>query len=156
MTAAIQPLDGPSVNARLKQLNKDISVFIDNASEAQQRMLLNLLDDRRLSDLLQHPPQTERRKHPRKACCIAVDCSAWGDAFKGLVKDISLGGMFILCIETDKVLSSGQQILVNFPTLHNRKELIQLPAEVVWTAPEGIGVKFTPTGSDLEEILASL
>ena len=105
----------------IKELMKDIAIFIDNASEEQQRVLLSLLENRRLLGLLQSLPQKDRRKDPRKSCCIAVDCSAWGDAFKVFVKDISLGGMFILCIETDKVLSVGQQITVNFPTLANKR-----------------------------------
>ena len=155
MVDSAQRSGNSSVKARLKQLNTDISTFIDSASEGQQRILLSLLDDRRLLDLLQDPPQANRRNHPRRRCSIAVDCSSWRDAFKGLVQDISLGGMFILCIETDKVLSVGEQITVNFPTLPNKQEPIEVPAEVVWTAPEGIGVKFTTTSSGLEEILAS-
>jgi len=99
----------------------------------------------------------DRRKHPRKPCSIAVDCSTWGDhALKGLVKDISLGGAFILSIETDRVLAVGQQITVNFATLPNEQEPIELPAEVVWAVSEGIGVKFTTSDSDLEEIIESL
>ena len=99
----------------------------------------------------------ERRKHPRKLCSIAVDCSTWGDhALKGLVKDISLGGAFILSIETDRVLAVGQEITVHFATLPKKREPIELPAEVVWAVPEGIGVKFTTPESNLEEIIESL
>ena len=98
----------------------------------------------------------DQRKHPRKPCFIAVDCSTWGDSLKGFVKDISLGGAFIMSIETDRVLSVGQLITVNFAALPDRQEPIELPAEVVWTVPDGIGVKFTAPDKDLETIMESL
>lgn len=99
----------------------------------------------------------DRRKHPRKPCSIAVDCSTWADySLKGFVKDISLGGAFILSIETDRVLAVGQEITVHFATLPNKQEPVALPAEVVWVLPEGIGVKFTTPDSHLEEIIESL
>jgi len=146
------------VQARLKELVADISTFVDKASEGQQRILLDFLDDRRLLDLLESLPYADRRKHPRKSCSIVAGCSTTGRAFKGLVKNISLGGMFILCIETDKAFSAGEKITVSLPSLYKKEEFIELHGEIVWTVPDGIGVgvKITTGAEDLEEILSCL
>ncbi len=146
------------VKVRLQALLKDICAFVDKASDEQRRMLLNLLEDRRFADLLHIARHAERREHPRKACAIAVDCATEGRAFKGLVKNISLGGMFIACIKTDRMLSVGQRITIGLPGLSNRQGPLELQGEVVWATPDGVGVgvKFTTAFSDLEPILASL
>ena len=147
-----------SVKAQLRALLEDISSFVDKASEGQQRMLLDLLNGRQLSELLQNPPYADRRKHPRKACSIVAGCSAKGRAFKGLIKNISLGGMFILCIETERGFSAGDKITVTLPSLSDTESTIELHGEIVWTVPDGIGVgvKITAGAHDLEAILSFL
>ena len=122
MTDYIQESKKNSLTGRLKELLTDISPFIDNASKDQKQKLLGVLDDLR---------KTNRRKHYRKPCSITVNYSIWGDAFNGLVKDISSGGMFILSIETDMEFSVGQEITVNFPTHTKEQELIKLPESVL-------------------------
>jgi hypothetical protein len=148
--------DQPGSTARLRELMKDISTFVDNASEEQKEIFCRLLEDRRILGFLENWRRRERRKHPRRLCSIAVDCPAWGGAFKGLVQDISAGGVFVLSIETDREFSVGQKITVNFPPPPNRQQPVELPGEVVWSGPEGIGVRFTSAGNDLEEMLATL
>ena len=148
MTDSIQQSEkASSLTGRLKELLTDISPFIDNASEDQKQKLLSVLDDLRKSD---------RRKHSRRPCSITVNYSTWGDSFKGLVKDINAGGMFILSIETDMVFSAGQEITVNFPTLPDKHEPIELYGKVAWTMPEGIGVKFKAEDQNLEAMIESL
>jgi hypothetical protein len=117
MTDSIPQSEKASLTGRLKELLTEVSSFIDNASEDQKQKLLSVLEDLRKSD---------RRKHSRKPCSITVNYSTSGDGFKGLVKDMSAGGMFILSIETDMVFSEGQEIVVNFPTLPNKHEPIEL------------------------------
>lgn len=131
---------------------------MESASDEQQEMLLTLLDDRLLSGLLQNPPQANRRHFPRKACSIAVDCDTGGKAFKGLAKNISLGGVYMVRIETERWLSAGQEITVRFPTLSTKQGPVEFSAEVVWIVPEGVGVglRFKAKSTDLEDILASL
>jgi hypothetical protein len=150
--------EGGRASVRLRALIKEISSFAENASEGQQRILLDFLDDRRLQELLQSAPYADRRKHPRKACSIVAGCSAEGRAFKGLVKNISMGGMFILCIETHRTFSAGERITVALPSPSEDKENIELQGEIVWTVPDGIGVgvKITTGAHDLEDILACL
>ncbi len=147
MTDYIQESEKNSLTGRLKELLTDISPFIDNASKDQKQKLLIVLDDLR---------KTNRRKHYRKPCSITVNYSIWGDAFKGLVKDISTSGMFILSIETDMVFSVGQEITVNFPSPTKKQELIKLPGKVVWIVPKGIGVKLEAEDQNLESIIESL
>ena len=147
MTNSIQQSEKDSLTGRLKELLTDISPFIDNASEDQKQKLLSVLYDLR---------KTNRRKHYRKSCSITVNYSTSGDAFKGLVKDISSGGMFILSIETDMVFSVGQEITVNFPSHAKKQEPIEFPGKVVWTVPRGIGVKFKAKDQNLEAIIESL
>ncbi|MDY6953244.1 MAG: PilZ domain-containing protein [Thermodesulfobacteriota bacterium] len=145
-----------SLKTRLKALVKEISQFTDTASEEQKQAFWALLEDRRIVGFLENWRQGERREHPRKLCSIAVDCPTWGGAFKGLVQDISAGGVFVLSIETDREFSVGQQITVNFPAPSNRPKPVALPGEVVWSGAEGIGVRFTAERQDLQELLASL
>ncbi len=147
MTDFIQQSEKNSSTSRLKELLTNIAPFINNASEDQKQKLLSMLDDLR---------KTNRRKHDRKPCSITVNYSAWGDAFKGLVKDISAGRMFILSIETDMAFSVGQEITVNFPNHTKKQEPIELPGKVVWTVPKGIGVKFKAEDQNLKAITESI
>ncbi len=147
MTNSIQQSEKNSLTGRLKELLTDISPFIDNASEDQKQKLLSVLDDLR---------KNNRRNHDRKPCSITVNYSTGGDAFKGMVKDISAGGIFILSIETAKVFSVGQELIVNFPTPTKKQKQIEFPGKVVWTVPKGIGVKFKAKDQNLEAIIESL
>jgi len=147
MTDYIQESEKNSLTGRLKKLLRDISPFIDNASKDQKLKLLSVLDDLR---------KTNRRKHNRKPCSITLNYSIGGDAFNGLVKDISAGGMFILSIETDLAFSAGQEITVNFPAHTKNQEPIKLPGKVIWIVPKGIGVKFKAEDQNLKAIIESL
>jgi len=158
MTDVDQDSEVPSAKAQLKALVRDISEYIENASEEQQRSLLGVLGDARLLHFLENPKSVNRRKYRRKTCSIVAGCSTQGRAFKGMVKNISLGGMFIICIQTEKAFSVGQQITVNLPSLSKDQESIELQGEVVWTVPDGIGVgvKITTGARDLEAIMRHL
>ena len=156
MEYSVQPSDKAGLKGRFKGLVREVSIFMDTASEEQKQAFWGLLQDRGILGFLENWRRGERREHPRRSCSIAVDCPTWGGAFKGLVRDISDGGVFVLSIETDRAFSVGQQITVNFPAPPNRPEPVELPGEVVWSGPEGIGVRFTSEGKDLEEVLASL
>ena len=142
MTDSTQQYDEPSVKARLKELLDEIAFYIDYATEQDQRRLLSSLEEFARSD---------RRRHPRKPCSIEVTLATWR-VFKEFVRNISAGGMFI---QTSEAFSVGQHIKLMFSS-PVRGEPIELNGQVVWIAPEGIGVKFTTPSKDLEEIVASL
>ncbi|MDY6988276.1 MAG: PilZ domain-containing protein [Thermodesulfobacteriota bacterium] len=158
MTDVDQDSEAPSPKAQLKALVREISDYIENASEEQQQSLLGVLGDERLLHFLESPQSVNRRKYPRKICSIVAGCSTQGRAFKGMVKNISLGGMFIICIETEKAFSVGQQITVSLPSLSKGQETMELQGEIVWTVPDGIGVgvKITTGAKDLAAIMRHL
>lgn len=146
--------DETRVEDRFKELLKDISAFIDKASAEQKQRLLTLFEEImplyvRLLEDLRHQ---DRRKHSRKACSLAAYFATWEGSFQSFVRNISHGGMFI---QTRRVLPAGQQITVSLPPPANRKEMIEVTGEIVWSVPEGLGIKFTSVSKDLQEIIES-
>lgn len=85
------------------------------------------------------PPKKEResRKHPRKPFVKSVYFGTQNDYFKGLIKNISRGGVFI---ETSDNFSVGQAIKIVIPG-NDLEKFIAIKAEIVRLASEGIGVK---------------
>ena len=142
-----------AVIARFKQLLKDIATFIDNASEEQKQTLLGLLRDSRPLELLKDLEYLERRQHSRKTCSLDIDCATWKGLFDGTVKNISLGGMFV---ETDTVLSPGQEITANL-SVPNHSKPIRITGKTMWNPRRGVGVQFTSQLSkELKKIIESL
>jgi Tfp pilus assembly protein PilZ len=143
MTRSAEQTDKPSVKARLKELLDDISTSIDHASEEEQRRLLSSLEE------LQ---QDDRRRDPRKGCSIAVTYATWR-IFTDFIKNISAGGVFI---ETSVPFARGENLTLMFSP-PNQQEAVKITGQVVWSDPNGVGVKFTsPPSKELEEILESL
>ncbi|MCK4729173.1 MAG: hypothetical protein KAT27_09635, partial [Desulfobacterales bacterium] len=89
MTDSEQQSKESSTTARLIEL-------FNNLSESQQKEVLSMLEDWQ---------STERRKHPRKGCFMAVDYADRDRAFKNFIKNISAGGVFI---QTHMPFSVGQ------------------------------------------------
>lgn len=144
MTDSTQQSDAASVKARLKDLLKDIAVFIEDATEEQQQRLLSSLEAWRAS---------ERREHPRKACSMRVTFATQDLLLRDTVRNISPGGVFI---ETSAPLSVGQNITLWFSPPH-RQDLIKIRGEIVWTPQKGIGVRFiSPPSHELERIIEEL
>jgi Tfp pilus assembly protein PilZ len=82
---------------------------------------------------------SELRKHPRKKYYKWVFFVSEGKHCKGLMHNISRGGLFI---RTRENLSKRQQIRLVIPgTLIDQGTMLR--GEVVHTNPEGVGVKFT-------------
>jgi hypothetical protein len=121
--------------------SKDISKYIDEASEPQREQLSKLLEGLRGS---------ERRRHPRKSSFIPV---AVNDGHAGIVKNISVTGAFIRVFLP---LSVGQQITLNFPGRTKQEDAIKMTGEVMWTSAEGVGVQFASSDKDLEEVIKAL
>ena len=135
--------DKGSVTGWLKDLLKDISPFIDNASEEQKQRLLSVLEDLR---------KTDRRKHPRKPCSISITCTVQDRDFTDIVTNISPGGVFI---QTSEALSVGQQVTLAFSS-PDQEEPINATGKIVWDSPNGIGVKFTSASNNLKEVIKGL
>jgi uncharacterized protein (TIGR02266 family) len=152
MTDFPHQTDDPRVKAQLQRIVRDIGLFVDRASAEEQQTLLGLLGHGDLLELLQTRSGPDRRRSPRKACSLAVNYTSWEGAFKGLMRNISAGGMFI---QTDKPLAVGQEITTTLSVSNNR-EPIKITGQIVWRVPDGIGVKFTATDKDLEEMIDNL
>jgi hypothetical protein len=85
------------------------------------------------------PPKKDRdaRKHPRKPFVKSIYFGTQNDYFKGLIKNISRGGVFI---ETSDSFSVGQVIKIVIPG-NDLDKFIAIKAEIVRLAADGIGVK---------------
>lgn len=144
MTDPGQQSDESSITVEVKKLLKDISMYIDDASEQQKRRVLAALQDLR---------EAERREHPRKPCSLPVTYTTQDMLSSDTIRDISSGGAFI---ETSEPLSVGHQITLWF-SLPDREEPVLITGEVVWTPRKGIGVKFTsPLTEDLKEMIEGI
>jgi len=134
MTDFVHQADESSVTARLKELLRDISPFIDNASEDQKQRLLSVLEESLPID---------RRRDTRKPCSIAVTCATYR-VFTDFIKNISPGGAFI---ETSAPCLPGEHLTMMF-SLPDQEEPVKITGKIVWRAPEGVGVKFTTASKD--------
>ena len=144
MKNSTQQPDDSSVNTQLKDLLRNVSTYIDIASEEEKREFMTALENLW---------QDHRRNHPRKACSMRVTyfTKDWG--FIDSIANISTGGVFI---ETNETFAVGEQMkLVFWPP--NRKEPIKAEGQVAWSPPKGIGVKFpTLPSKDLDKMIEAL
>jgi Tfp pilus assembly protein PilZ len=144
MTDSSQLSNKAGLTGHLKELLKDISPFIDHASEDQKRRLLSLLEDLRRND---------RRKYPRKPHSSAVTYATLDRVFKSFVQNIGTGGVFI---ETSEPLFPEEAITLTF-SFPNQQQPVTLTVKIVWTVEDrGVGVKFTTANHNLEAIIESL
>jgi Tfp pilus assembly protein PilZ len=132
-----------SVKARLKELLKEISDYVDNTSEEHQQRILIALEELW---------ERDRRQHPRKPCSIPVTCSTADRVMKNFIKNISAGGAFI---ETSVPFSPGEHITLMLSATE-QEEPIKITGRIVWRVPEGIGVKFSTASKELEAVILSL
>ena len=77
------------------------------------------------------------RKHQRKSYSKAIRFAAKDRVFEGFLKNISSAGVFI---EAGENLAAGQILTFEIPLKRNQKAHVR--GEVVWSSPDGFGVKF--------------
>jgi uncharacterized protein (TIGR02266 family) len=92
------------------------------------------------------------RKDLRINCLISVDYSDSDRFFKDYIHDISSGGVFI---KTREAFSIGEEIVLSL-SLSDDENAFRVPAEVVRTSEEGIGVRFKIQSQVQEDIIATL
>jgi Tfp pilus assembly protein PilZ len=83
---------------------------------------------------------------------MSVDYADSERAFRDYIYDISTGGVFI---KTRESFSLGEEIVLSM-TFTAEGKAFKIPAEVVRTAPDGIGVKFKITSQVQQAIIESL
>jgi Tfp pilus assembly protein PilZ len=91
-------------------------------------------------------PYTERRRHPRKPCFIAVDFTIKDRAFRDFIRNISAAGVFI---EVMTPLLNEAETTVVF-SLPNHAEPFKVAGHIAWTSLRGLGVQFDTTSAYLE------
>jgi Tfp pilus assembly protein PilZ len=77
------------------------------------------------------------RRHQRKSYAKSIRFAAKDRIFKGFLKNISSAGVFIEALEN---FSAGQILTFEIPLKKNQKAKVK--GEVVWSSPDGFGVKF--------------
>ena len=92
------------------------------------------------------------RKDLRINCLISVDYSDSNRFFKDYIQDISSSGVFI---KTREPFSIGEEIVLSL-SISEDDSAFRIPAEVVRTSPDGIGVRFKVESQVQEDIIASL
>jgi Tfp pilus assembly protein PilZ len=118
------PLQDPTITHQLFQL-------ISEMSEDEKRILLKLLKRGVLKGKC-------RRQHFRKPVYMPVRYTNKDGLSSGLIRDISLGGVFIL---SRRAFSLGQSLSVSFsPT--DFEKTVWITGDVMRVTPEGIGVRF--------------
>jgi len=82
----------------------------------------------------------ESRKHPRKLCSLDVKYAVQNQIFPGIIKNISLGGVFLASNQNDS-LEVGQRFKL---AILNRKrgKVIKRDGKVIWSNRSGYGGKF--------------
>ncbi len=131
-----QFLNGSTANFLLK-------MAIDMSNE--QRFIFM----KHLEEMQPKADQTDRRVHTRKDCLINVNFKIRGQRFSSYILDISRSGAFI---ETTESFTSGLKMLLRFSSPEDRKPL-NLIAEIVWSDPRGVGVKFHHLTKDQGRLL---
>jgi Tfp pilus assembly protein PilZ len=124
MDSSEMRLQDPTITHQLFQL-------ITEMSEDEKRTLLRLLKGGGLKSRC-------RRQHFRKPLHVPVRYTNKAGLSSGVIRDISLGGVFILSGGT---FSLGQSLSLAF-SLANYKKTVWIAGVVMRVTPEGFGVKF--------------
>ena len=115
--------------------------------------LVELINDmpeaqcRKLFEKLQVWTQKNRRKHPRQPCSIPVDYATKVQGFKGFIRDLSCGGVFI---QTRGSLEVGHEITMTFSTC-NDQDPLKIDGQIVRKNMLGVGVQFKEAVQDLDD-----
>ena len=80
----------------------------------------------------------ERRRHSRAQVNLPVTVQSSEETTTGEMKNLSFGGAFIDC---EKPLAPGETFDMSIH-IQDRVESLMDKAQVVWSSPRGIGVRF--------------
>ncbi|MCB2148903.1 MAG: PilZ domain-containing protein [Deltaproteobacteria bacterium] len=81
-----------------------------------------------------------RRRYERKNYNSDVVFSLKGKAYAGTLKDISMGGAFVMALSVNQVYQ-GDVVTISIPFTSGKKS-IKRRARVLWTSGEGFAVEF--------------
>ncbi len=138
MDSEKKSLQDPTVTHRLFQL-------ITTMSDDERRTLLRLLEKGLLKGRC-------RRKHFRKPLRLPIAYANERHSYRSFIKDISLGGVFIL---TSVPIKVGEEIRIVFNS-GSRESPVRILGRVARITPEGIGVNFISLNDDNKTAIFSL
>ncbi len=125
-----------------------LTSLIHQMTPEERLTLLHQLEERLLS------PESclEERVFERRTCTLAVDYTDIERAYTDYIRDISSSGVFML---STRSFQMGEEVFlrINFPEESNP---FKIPAEVVRTTAEGVGLKFKFKSQVQKAIIASL
>lgn len=141
----------------------DLQMHSDNQGVRRQMIIARLfiliqqLDKDGLLEalrLINHPELRWVREYPRLDCYLLVDFAAEGRAYRGIIRDISAGGVFI---ETTESIKEGQNIALCY-TLSKSDSVLpfKIKGRVTRVFPNGIGVQYENITHYQQEIINSL
>ena len=117
----------------MKSSNKDrLLEIINGMTDEEQQDLIKELEDRQSRDM---------RRYERKSHSMPVEYVAQDHSNKGVIKDISMGGVLLETSEIWGSFSIGEDIVLNIQ-YPNQEKYIKIRGEVVRIEPQRIGVKF--------------
>ena len=90
----------------------------------------------------------KRRRSGRKPCEIGINYATREHTLEDVIKNISLGGIFI---ETRRPPAAGQSISMKF-RLPESGKLMHASGEIVWAGLQGIGVKFSSAAATADAL----
>ena len=91
-----------------------------------------------MSDNSEKTVYKNRRQHPRHQCSLKVGYATMDLSYIDFITDINCWGVFI---QSDKNVPVGEAILLTIP-LHGDEQSIKVLGEVMWSSPQGMGIKF--------------
>lgn len=86
------------------------------------------------------PQYDFKRHHERKKYGVDIIFAHKGKAYRGIVKNLSLGGAFIVTTSVN-LFSRGDLITINIPFTTGKKS-IKRKASVKWLNNEGFAIEF--------------
>jgi Tfp pilus assembly protein PilZ len=84
-------------------------------------------------------PESPRR-HARASCDIPALLQTETGKTRGVIHNVSHGGVFVRC---DGSFAAGQRLQLTIP-LRKRQKIVTRFGEVVWSDPDGLGIRFDP------------
>ncbi len=124
---------------------------------AQLFIIIKKIDKDTLLERLRgfdHPEFKWIREYPRLSCYLQVDFAYKNKAYRGTIRDISAGGVFI---ETSEKFEKGQEIALCFSLQESKGNLpIKIKGIVTRVHPDGIGVFYKDISNYQRDILNTL
>jgi hypothetical protein len=120
------------ITDRLQVLLREIAISAQKASRKQQALLLRVLEDWK---------HGQQRKDVRKSVTVPVDYAIDARAYKGLITNVSAGGVFI---ESPNDVAIGEEITLTF-SLPEREKPFKTTGKVAWKDARRFGVEFKVT-----------